>query len=170
MLHWDHIEYLRLAAAKYGRLYIGITGQARDRTGDGAREAAARNPLTFWERAEMWRIALDELAPDGRHVVGPFPIEQPATLPDYVPLSCVCTTTIREDWNDEKIQRLESLGYTVDVLLDDRAKRISGEQVRGLIESGSAGWRGFVPSGVADYVTAIGLSDRLRALAQIDSR
>jgi nicotinamide mononucleotide adenylyltransferase len=159
---------LRLAAAKYGRLYIGITGQERDRTGDLAREAAGRNPLAFWERVEMWRIALDEVAPDADHVVGPFPIEHPATLLDYVPLSCICATTIREDWNDEKVRRLEGLGYDVDILLDDRTKRISGEQVRGLIASGSSDWRHFVPSGVADYLTEIGLRDRLRALSVVD--
>ncbi|HXD53756.1 MAG TPA: hypothetical protein VN618_03295 [Solirubrobacteraceae bacterium] len=159
---------MRLAAAKYGRLYIGITGQERDRTGVRAREAAGRNPLTFWERVEMWRIALDDLAPDAGHVVGPFPIEDPATLPDFVPLSCVCATTIREDWNDEKVRRLEGLGYDVDVLLDDRAKRISGDHIRGLIETGSGDWRQHVPSGVADYLTEIGLRDRLRALSAVD--
>lgn len=162
ILHNDHLEYFERAAAKYGRLYIGLTGLRRD-LGDGSgRESAAKNPLTFWERVEMWRVALAGIADDTDHVIGPFPIERPELLLDYVPRSCVCAATVRDSWNEEKVRRLADAGYEVDVLFTDYDKQLSGTDVRSMIASGSRVWVESVPPRVADFLIGIGIEARLR--------
>jgi nicotinamide mononucleotide adenylyltransferase len=163
VLHRDHLVYFREAAAKYGRLYIGLTAQRQDLTGRSDRETAERNPLTYWERVEMWRRTLTELDDRLDHVIGPFPIERPDLLVDYVPRSCVCATTIRDDWNSEKIQRLGAAGYEVDVLFTDYDKAISGTDIRQTILSGSSDWTKLVTPRVAEFLIEINIAARLRA-------
>lgn len=161
IVHREHLAYLERAAAQYGRLYIGLTALDRDRDGSG-REATAQNPLTYWERVEMWRAVLAELPDGARHVIGPFPIERPDLLPDYVPRSCICATTVRDAWNSEKVRRLRAAGYDVDVLFTDYDKQLSGTDVRKLIATGSSDWLGLVPAGVADFLRRIDIERRLR--------
>lgn len=162
VLHRDHLIYFQQAAEKYGRLFIGLTGQRRDLMGQSNRETAERNPLTYWERVEMWRRALTEFADGVDHIIGPFPIEQPDLLPDFVPLSCVCATTVRDDWNSEKIRRLSAVGYEVDVLFTDYHKTLSGSDIRSMIVSGSNDWIKLVPPRVAEFLIEIDLEARLR--------
>lgn len=160
ILHNDHLAYFRNAATKHDRLYIGITGQQRDLLGTAGREARSENPLTYWERLEMWRVVLAQEG--GEHIVGPFPIEAHQTLHDFVPTSCVCVTTIREAWNQEKVERLQAMGYKVDVLASDPNKAISGSQLRALIKSGDTEWKQKVPAAVADFLETINITARLR--------
>lgn len=162
ILHNDHFAYFQRAAERYGRLYIGLTGLNRDLDGTVGRQAAVQNPLSYWERCEMWRAALAEMIDGFDHVIGPFPVERPELLPDYVPRSCVCATTVRDQWNAEKISRLNAAGYEVDVLYTNYDKRISGTGVRDMIASGSSEWVELVPPGVAEYLTGIGIEARLR--------
>jgi nicotinamide-nucleotide adenylyltransferase len=164
ILHNDHIAYFQLAAKKYGRLYIGITGQANDVTGPGHRGALLHNPLSYWERVAMWQAFLAE-AGEEQHMIGPFPIERPRTLPDFVPRSCVCSTTVRDEWNLEKIDRLKRMGYTVDVLLTDFAKSLQGVMVRKLIYDGSKEWKRYVPQSVFAFLMAIDIESRLRRMS-----
>jgi nicotinamide mononucleotide adenylyltransferase len=154
---------MRKAAAKYGRLYIGLTGQRQDLTGGSDREAAERNPLTYWERVEMWQRALTDLDDRLDHIIGPFPIERPELLAEYVPRSCVCATTIREAWNSEKTRRLNAAGYEVDVLFTDYDKAISGTDIRQRILSGSSDWTRLVTPRVAELLTELDIAARLRA-------
>jgi nicotinamide mononucleotide adenylyltransferase len=162
VIHNDHVRYFRAAAEKYGRLYIGITGQAAYARYERARPVTSDHPLTYWERVLMWRAFLDSEGALVDHVVGPFPIERPELLTDFVPLSCVCATTVREEWNHEKIARLEAIGYRVDVLYQDLSKSISGALVREQIAEGDEAWEESVPGSVADYLRSIGTAERLR--------
>lgn len=165
ILHNEHFAYFRSAVEKYGRLYIGLTGQGRDLANQRGREAAAQNPLTYWERVEMWHSALAAAEDGFGHIVGPFPIERPDLLLDYVPTSSVCATTVREDWNQAKISRLRSAGYRVDVLYTDLDKQMSGGRIRAMIAAGSRDWVELVPPGVADFLTEIGIEERIRSAA-----
>lgn len=162
ILHRDHFAYFKQAAVKYGRLYIGLTGLSRDLGGGSGREDTAQNPLTYWERTEMWRAALVELADGVDHVIGPFPVERPDLLPDYVPRSCVCATTVRDKWNTEKVRRLSAAGYEVDVLFTDYDKQLSGTDIRTMIAAGSGEWVELVPPGVAEFLISIDIEARLR--------
>ncbi len=163
ILHQEHLVYFQRAAAKYGPLYIGLTALSRDRGSESGREATAQNPLTYWERVEMWRAALADLPDGGDHVIGPFPVERPELLPDYVPRSCICATTVRDAWNGEKVRRLLAAGYEVDVLFTDYDKQLAGTDVRKLIATGSREWLDLVPAGVAEFLGRIDIEARLRA-------
>jgi nicotinamide-nucleotide adenylyltransferase len=162
VLHRDHVGYFQRAAEKYGQLYIGLTGQRRDLHGSALREVADQNPLSYWERAEMWVRFLEAIGQADRHLIGPFPIESPDTLSDFVPLSCVCATTVCEAWNEEKINRLRELGYQVDVLYTNTNKTLSGTMLRNLIMAGSSAWKDYVPESVANFVSEVGLEKRIR--------
>jgi nicotinamide-nucleotide adenylyltransferase len=163
IMHQEHFAYFEQAAAKYGRLYIGLTGLSRDLDGGAARETATQNPLTYWERCGMWRAALGAFDDGLDHVIGPFPIERPDLLPDFVPRSCVCATTVRDKWNTEKVRRLDAAGYEVDVLFTDYDKQVSSTDIRTMIASGSGDWGDLVPPGVASFLAGIDIEARLRA-------
>src|SRR6185312_3106491 len=153
VLHLEHLEYFRRAADRYGCLYVGLTGQLRDQLGEDPRTSSLANPLTYWERVEMWRRVLDAEGVDLKaHRIGPFPIESPEALPDFVPYHSVCTTTVREPWNLEKVRRLENLGYTVDILLHNPDKALSATTLRSMIARDDEGWEAFVPASVADFL------------------
>jgi nicotinamide mononucleotide adenylyltransferase len=162
ILHNDHFRYYQCAAAKYGRLYIGLTGQHAHLEGPAKRSEPAENPLAYWERVEMWRVALAASGDNRAHTIGPFPIEQPEALCDFVPLSCVCATTVREPWNLDKAQVLRRQGYEVDILLTEYDKALSGTDLRRLVAAGSPDWPELVPDGVADFLRSVGIEERLR--------
>jgi nicotinamide mononucleotide adenylyltransferase len=162
ILHSEHFEYFQRAAAKYGRLYIGLTGQARDLSGASRRAADAANPLSYWERTHMWRLALRAAGERADHIIGPFPIERPGCLPDFVPQSCICATTVRDEWNEDKVVRLRDAGYEVDVLYTDYNKTLSGARIREMIASGSSDWLPLVPPGVGEFLCDIDIASRLR--------
>lgn len=165
ILHNDHVAYFEAAQAKYGRLYIGLTCQQRDQNSIDRRAAAEANPLSLWERAEMWRALLNSLGQAQDHMIGPFPIESPEFLPDFVPRSCICATTIREAWNQEKVSRLQSAGYEVDILPHDSASHLASRDLRRMIAAGDQAWRNLTPRPVADFLEASGIERRLRSKA-----
>ena len=162
VIHNEHLHYFRLAEAKYGRLYIGLTGQKADLKPDSGRGGLLQNPFSYWERAEMWRFLLSNIAPAHDHVVGPFPIEAVDRLPDFVPPGCMCVTTLREPWNAQKIEALTSAGYRVDVVVEDYSKHISGTMVRRLIAANDPAWESLVPPPVAEFLKSRGLIARLQ--------
>lgn len=161
ILHNDHVAYFKAAVQKYGRVYIGLTGLRRDQDASHLRGAASSNPLTYWERVQMWRVLLEDLASGADHIIGPFPIEAPSTLGDYVPLSCVCATTVREEWNWKKIEILQEAGYNVDVLYADTQKPLSARLVRDLIAGGSTEWHDLVPPPVREYLRSLDIGRRI---------
>lgn len=164
IIHLEHLEYFQRAVDRYGKIYIGLTGQRRDLDGDDSRSSMMMNPLTYWERVEMWRRLLAELGYRLEdYPIGPFPIEVPDHLSDFVPTSCICATTIRESWNWEKVRRLEERGYKVEVLKQDLDKGLSATMVRSLIAEGSPEWTRLVPGSVADFLRSIDIRSRLLA-------
>ena len=168
--HMDHLEYALAAKAKCDFLWIGITKY--DITPEDAnplareRERPENNPLTYFERISIIRNALVEagVREDLFRFV-PFPIEAPIRLHAFMPTVIPCFTTIREDWNREKIKVLEAQGYTVDVLWERLGgKRISGKAIRDDILSGGARWKDMVPPATARAVEELNLKTRLGAL------
>jgi len=81
-----------------------------------------------------------------------------------MPISVPCFTTIREDWNREKIQVLEAGGYQVVVLWDRPVKTVTGGLIREDIANGGTRWKGMVPPATARAVEVLNLRQRLREL------
>jgi len=145
IFHLDHLLYFKLALEYAERLLIGITSfDIRHLHNDQGshRTLAMNNPLTYFERTDMIRRTLvdDASIPEWRFSFTPFPIEQPELLPDFVPTSVPCFTTVRERWNRDKLVILLRLGYSVVVLKDDPDKKISGSAIREMMILGDSTW------------------------------
>jgi len=160
---------LLAAKSKCGFLWVGIT-QFNVRSlgkspADPHREDPANNPLTFFERLELISEALlDEGVKRGEFGVIPFPIETPDLLPDFLPTSIPILTTICEQWNLYKIERLEEKGYRVVVLWERKEKQFNGIQVRNLIREGDPRWRELVPPATVRAVERYHVRERLQRL------
>jgi nicotinamide mononucleotide adenylyltransferase len=130
-----------------------------------ARERPDHNPLTYFERITLIAEALVEShVPRESFGFVPFPIETPNRLTTFMPISVPCFTTIREDWNREKIQVLEAGGYQVVVLWDRPVKTVTGGLIREDIANGGTRWKGMVPPATARAVEVLNLRQRLREL------
>lgn len=168
LLHIQHMEYILAAKERCRRLIVGITNYdahpSLADSSDAHRRARINNPLSYYERTEMIRVALRGAGIEpAAYSFSPFPIEHPEDLQNFVPLNAICFTTIREPWNETKIERLEREGYQVQVLLD-RNKRISSSRVREMIMEGDARWADWVPPEVVRYLKDLKIDERLSSL------
>ena len=99
----------------------------------------------------------------------PFPIETPQRLPEFMPVSVPCFTTVCEEWNQEKIRILRGYGYNVVVLWERTKKLVTGGAIREDIISGSWSWRSMVPAATARAIEHLNLRDRLLKLRSLTS-
>lgn len=166
LLHLDHLDYMLIAHTLCEHLIIGITsynihGLVKV---DAAphRYIINNNPLTYFERVQMITSALTEAGIDKcSFSFSPFPIETPEILPDFIPVSYPCFTTIREEWNRDKIKSLESIGYQVIVLKEELDKEIEGTKIRNMIISNDEHWKLLVPPATIRTVETLGIKTRL---------
>ncbi len=149
--HLAHFRYLQLALEQAENIYIGLTKILTEQK-VGLETAPHRqnldsNPLTYFERTSLIKsIMLAEGIDINRVEIGPFPIENPARLPEFWPQELVCFTTNVSAWNEEKIQTLREIGYTVEILeLGNQQLFMSGTEIRTLIKKGDDRWKEFVP-------------------------
>lgn len=169
--HNEHLAYVRAAQELCDYLWIGITKYEITRTDSNPlgrpRERPESNPLTFFERISIISEALGDIGID-RNKFGfvPFPIETPLRLPDFMPTSVPCYTTICEQWNQEKIEVLKGHGYDVRVLYENASKSISGSEIRRDIIAGGDAWKTVVPQATVRAVDRLGLRSRLLRLTQ----
>jgi nicotinamide mononucleotide adenylyltransferase len=172
--HNDHLEYALAARRECKFLWIGITKYditPIDATPLGLpRERPDYNPLTYFERINIIGEALVEAGVnrDSFSFV-PFPIETPKRLPLFMPRSIQCFTTIREDWNRQKIQVLKEMGYEVIVLWERAEKTVTGGLIRDDIVAGGVSWKTIVPLATARAVERLNLRDRLITLRGINA-
>jgi nicotinamide mononucleotide adenylyltransferase len=109
LFHNGHLEYLLAATKRCSFLWIGITqydvSPSKLNPLGRPRERPENNPLTYFERVVMITGVLADsgLSRDSFGFV-PFPIERPEALPNFMPITVPCLTTICEDWNREKIR------------------------------------------------------------------
>jgi nicotinamide mononucleotide adenylyltransferase len=169
--HNGHLEYVLEAQRRCRFLWIGITKYDIDTSElsplGRSREKPENNPLTFHERLTMIGEAL--VAQGIRREAFafiPFPIEKPAKLPQFLPVSVPCFTTIYEEWNREKIQVLKSHGYDVIVLWERERKEISGGEIRDDMLSGGTRWKGMVPPTTVKLAQEFVLQERLKKLRE----
>jgi nicotinamide mononucleotide adenylyltransferase len=169
--HNDHLEYVREAKSRCEFLWVGITkyditpieGSPLAR----ARERPDHNPLTYFERITIIAEALiDTGISRESFAFVPFPIEAPRRLPAFMPTDIPCFTTIREEWNKEKIRVLTACGYQVIVLWERPEKLITGGAIRNDIVARGTYWRTVVPPATAKAVERLNLRERLTQLRQ----
>jgi nicotinamide mononucleotide adenylyltransferase len=170
--HNEHLDYVLAAQSLCDFLWIGITKyDLTDLNPLGAvRERPENNPLTFFERAHIIRESLMEAGvPGAAFGFVPFPIETPQRLHSFMSTSVPCYTTIRDQWNRDKIDLLKAHGYDVRVLWDRPTKTLTGAAVRNDILNGGSAWRSMVPAATARAVEQLDLRNRLLKLSRVES-
>ena len=170
LFHNDHLRYALLAKQQCEKLIVGITSPEnasliREEV-DPHRSEAASNPLTYYERFNMVKLALlgAGLKREDFEIV-PYPIERPEILYNYVPLGATSFFTIYDDWGYEKLNRLKSLGYGTVVLFDTRQKAMCSTEIRQKMVNGD-NWKQMVPEAVYQYVVENNLVDKVKQVLQ----
>lgn len=171
ILHNDHLRYLLAGKQRCEHLVVGITNPdpslTRPESADARRDAAASNPLTYWERQCMLRAALREagLAWESFSIV-PLPVNMPELYHHYVPMDAVFYLTIYDEWGRAKLQRFKELGLNVDVMWERplAEKGISAAAVRQAMILGGD-WQAMVPASVARLLDSWNIPDRLRSMS-----
>ena len=168
MLHKGHMEYLLAGKERCEHLIIGISNPdvsvTRYSGANPHRSEARSNPLTYLERLQMIRGAMQEYGvKDEEFDIVPFPINCPELLGSYVPSDAVFFMTIYDQWSLEKKASLEQQGYNIEVMWErnNSEKFTSGTEVRERIIAGKP-WRELVPEYVYRYMTEHKIDLRLR--------
>jgi nicotinamide-nucleotide adenylyltransferase len=151
--HNGHLEYMRGAAARCHELFVGITNpdpsRVKPEAADPARHLPESNPWSYAERLLMVKAAARDLGLDlARLHIIPFPVNEPALWPAYVPGDVTQFLRLFSDWGGEKLDRLRAAGFEVVVLDEGAQKELSGTDVRRAFREG-ADWEPLVPPGVA---------------------
>jgi cytidyltransferase-like protein len=154
--HNGHLEYLRGAAARSERVFVGITNpdpwRIKEEPTDPLRHLPESNPYTYTERLLMVEsVAADEGI--SVHVI-PFPVNEPELWPAYVPEGIVQYLRLFSEWGGTKLDRLREAGYEVVVLDEGVEKGISGADVREAMRGGTE-WESLVPPGVARVIRSL---------------
>jgi nicotinamide-nucleotide adenylyltransferase len=151
--HNGHLEYLRGAAERSSRVFVGITNpdptRVKEEPSDPLRHLPESNPFTYTERLLMIAaVAEDEAIPV--HVI-PFPVNEPELWHAYVPDGVTQYLRLFSDWGGTKLERMRESGYEVVILDEGVEKEISGRDVRDALRSGGD-WEALVPAGVARVI------------------
>jgi cytidyltransferase-like protein len=154
--HNGHLEYLRGAAARSERVFVGITNpdpqRIKEEPTDPLRHLPESNPFTYAERLLM----VDEVAADEGirvHVV-PFPVNEAELWAAYVPGGVTQYLRLFSEWGGTKLERLREAGYDVVILDEGVEKEISGAEVRAAIRDGGD-WESLVPPGVGRVIRSL---------------
>lgn len=170
ILHLDHLRYLLAGKALCEHLVVGITNpepdlSAYDET-DPSRSDPLANPLTYYERLVMVRLALQSsgVSPDEFTIV-PFPVNFPDRYRHYVPMDAVFFLTIYDDWGRKKLAMFQALGLKTHVLWEKppHEKGLRASDVRRRIRE-NLPWEHLVPPSTAQLVHAWNLPERLRSM------
>lgn len=148
--HNEHLAYLRLAVARCEELIVGITNPEREAPGvevaDANRHLPRENPYSYWQRQLVIEAVLEAEGLEARIV--PFPISEPEKLRHYIPARGTHYLRVFDEWGDEKVRRLQQLGYHVVVLEPGAQKTLTATQVRQCMREGGR-WQDLVPAAAA---------------------
>jgi cytidyltransferase-like protein len=151
--HNGHLEYLRGAAERSERIFVGITNpdpeRIKEEPSDPLRHLPESNPFSYVERLLMVEAAAaDEAIPV--HVI-PFPVNEPELWRAYVPDGVTQYLRLFSEWGGTKLERMRAAGYEVVILDEGAEKEISGVDVREAIRCGGD-WETLVPPAVARVI------------------
>lgn len=149
--HNGHLEYVMAALDRCEHLLIGITQfdrNIRDINSPAHRLSISENPFSYWERTLLITSAMMALSvsPD-RYSFVPFPIHEPSRIREFVPDQVTMFTTIYDKWNKEKVARLRSEGFNVEVLWTRTSKEYEGKDVRKCIRENCESLSNMIPTG-----------------------
>lgn len=165
--HLDHLEYIEAGLNLSDHLIIGITQPTIDLLNkcpeDPHRAEAPANPFSYVERCELITAMLVAQGfSETQFSFIQFPIELPNELEKYVSISTPCLTTIRDQWNLVKIDRLRTLGFQVDVLWDRQGQAgIQGTNIRSKAQHGDETWKNYLHPAVVDKLLETGLVEKM---------
>ncbi len=168
VLHNDHLKYLMAGKKRCRHLIVGITNPdpstIKKDNSDPGRSSAEANPLTYFERYCMVKMALmDEgLSPDEFSVV-PLPINFPELYRYYVPMDATFFITIYDAWGEKKLEMFRKLGLKIEVMWRKplKHKGISASHVRKLIANHDDTWKRLVPVSTVELIKKFGIEKRL---------
>ena len=173
VLHLKHMEYILAAKMRCRKLYIGLTKPDGRMTGDSVndqnRSTKAANPLTYFERYEMIKGAMQEFkVPEQEYDILPFPINFPEYIANYMPEDATYFMGLSDAWDEEKYKILRSLKLDVEVLWrrEEKDRGVSASWVRSCIAMDEE-WAHLVPKSVYKYLTETHLVDRIKHLEKI---
>ncbi len=173
VLHLKHIEYILAAKMRCKKLYIGITSPDTLRGGDSVNEPELAtheaNPLTYFERFEILKGAMDEFGLEEKdYDILPFPINQPELLTQYVPKDATYYMGMCSAWDEEKLKILKGLGLKTEILWKREGEEVgtTGTLVRHRIAEGEP-WKDLVPKYAYRYITEHGIDERIKKLEQM---
>jgi cytidyltransferase-like protein len=169
--HRGHMDYISNALEVCPNLIIGITAfYPLDSSYQGVEHRTTKlaNPLTYFERVKLIKLALIE---EGVSLANidfiPFPIDEPEKLKFILPDSITCATTLLYEWNEEKIRRLEKNGYHTIVLDNCKKLPFDGTEIRKLILMNDNNWRALVHNSVANTLESWSFRERLIHLSNL---
>lgn len=93
----------------------------------------------------------------------PYPIETLELIHYYIPDGVCHFITILDQWGTYKKQRIESLGYPVEVLWNSKKKGISSTMIRQAIYHHEE-WKKYVPEKTYQYIVDNNIDIRIRGL------
>lgn len=170
VLHNDHLIYLMAGKKRCQHLVVGITNPdpllTKEDLSDPQRSRHEANPLTYFERYTMLRIALDEAGvPPQEFSIVPLPINVPDLYRYYVPLDATFFLTIYDQWGKRKLEQFQALGLKTEVLWtkSPEEKGLTGSDIRRRIVAGEE-WEHLVPASTRVLLEAWGIPERLRTL------
>ena len=171
-LHHGHMEYILSAKKLCKHLLVGICNPDPTQTiydaANPTRSEHDANPFSYYERFCMLRNALLEAGVTKMEFdILPFPINLPALILNYAPISATYYLTIYDKWGEKKLSILQEIGLKVQVLwrrsMNERFT--SGSEVRRCIMD-NVPWNHLVPEVVYTYITRNGLDVRIREHAE----
>ena len=176
VLHNDHLKYLLAGKNRCRHLVVGLTNPdptlTKQDTADPQRSNPRANPLNYFERYTMVRLALREMGINEREFsIVPFPVNFPELYKYYVPTGAVFFLTILDDWGRRKQKMFQALGLTTEVLWEKPAaqKGLRGAEIRRLMAAGEP-WEQFVPESTARLMIKWRIPDRLWDLTTDSAR
>jgi nicotinamide mononucleotide adenylyltransferase len=164
--HKQHLEYLLEAKARCQFMWIGITQynilKLFSCPDNIHRALPKHNPLTYFERIEIISNCLkNENIPSNEFAFIPFPIEEDDYLTNFLPLHIPIFTTICDQWNEQKINKLSKIGYEVTILYKRKKHIIRGNDIRKKVLSLDSEYRHLITDSTYKYLKKISLRDRL---------
>lgn len=152
--HRDHLSLTEAVVASGRRLIVAITNaepswrvpfdEAPHRHTDAA------NPLTYWQRAELIRAALQPLGAFEDVRITPFPIHEPRLWSSYLPEGAECWVRARGAWESRKLRDLATRFPVRSV--PAVSCEVSGTSIRRRMRAGDRSWTLDVPSEVAALI------------------
>ncbi|WNJ95372.1 adenylyltransferase/cytidyltransferase family protein [Vibrio ruber] len=166
-LHNEHLFYLLTAMEQCEHLVIGITQpdiECLSSIHNNAKRTSPRsNPLTYHERVDMIKYVFESLEINShRYSFKKFYIDEPDKLfSEGISKDWLFFTTIREEWNKDKIALLQSFNLKIKVLYEDYSSdRITSTTIREKTMVGDPSWKELVPESCSVYLEKISFSKR----------